>query len=93
MEFFDRRDAADALRAMDRYEIDGREMSVVFAKDRRKTPQEMRHTTRGGGRYDDRGGGGGYRDHNGDRGRDRGGYRDDRDDRRRRYTSRIFCKS
>lgn len=46
---------------MDRYELDGRELSIVLAKDRRKTPDEMR--PRGGGRR----GGGDYRR---DRGRD-----------------------
>lgn len=65
---------------MDRYELDGRELSIVLAKDRRKTPDEMR--PRGGGR---RGGGGGgdYR-----RDRDRG-----RDDRRGRSRSRSRNRS
>jgi DnaJ-domain-containing protein 1 len=35
-------DASEALRKMDRYELDGRELSIVLAKDRRKTPAEMR---------------------------------------------------
>ena len=51
--------------------MDGREMSIVFAKDRRKTSDEMRPRGGGGGRYDSRerdrgyrggGGGGGYGD-------------------------------
>jgi hypothetical protein len=59
--------------------MDGREIAVVFAKDRRKTAEEMR--PRGGGRDSSRDGGrrnGG--DRRGDRGGDRnGGRRDSRD--------------
>ena len=42
VEFYDKRDAMDAADHLDRYEVDGRELAVVFAKDRRKTPDEMR---------------------------------------------------
>ena len=68
MEFYNYRDASEAIDALDRYEMDGRELSIVFAKDRRKSAEEMRPLSRrgdsrerGGGRYD-RGGGGGGRD-------------------------------
>lgn len=59
VEFYDSRDAADALDHLDRYEMDGREIAVVFAKDRRKTADEMRPRGGGGGRdsRDRRGGG------------------------------------
>ena len=68
-----------ALNALDRYVIDGRELGIVFAKDKRKTPQEMRQieaprNSRGGSRDRDRGG----------RDRDRGGRRDFSRDRRDR---------
>jgi len=77
VEFYDRRDAADALDHLDRYEMDGREIAVVFAKDRRKTADEMK--PRGGGRDSrDRGRRGGDRE--------RGGRRDSRD----RFVQR-FC--
>jgi RNA recognition motif-containing protein len=69
VEFYDRRDAMDALDHLDRYEMDGRELAVVFAKDRRKTADEMRPRSNGG-RSDSR-----------DRGRggDRRGGRESRD--------------
>jgi RNA recognition motif-containing protein len=73
VEFYDHRDAADAMDHLDRYEMDGRELAVVFAKDRRKSAEEMR--PRGGnGRSDSRDRRGG-----GDRGGDRRGGRDSRD--------------
>jgi len=71
VEFYDGRDAADASHHLERYIVDGREISIVFAKDRRKTSDEMRTGTAGsrsgGGRGDsydrsagrDRGDGGG----------------------------------
>jgi RNA recognition motif-containing protein len=69
IEFIKEEDAAEAVRKMDRYELDGREIAIVLAKDRRKTPDEMRPRDRDrGGR--DRGYGGG-RDRS--RSRDRGG--------------------
>lgn len=55
------------MNAMDRYLFDGRELGIVFAKDKRKTSDEMRAVT--GGR--DR-----------DRDRDRDDRRDSRRDRR-----------
>ena len=56
VEFYDGRDAADASHHLERYIVDGREISIVFAKDRRKTSDEMRTGTAGsrsgGGRGD-----------------------------------------
>merc|ERR1740130_1447678 len=52
VEFIDERDALDAKEEMDRRQFDGREITVIFAQDRRKTPDEMRV------REDDDGGGG-----------------------------------
>lgn len=46
IEFFNRRDALEAMDRLDRYEVDGRELSIVLAKDRRKTPDEMKPRTR-----------------------------------------------
>lgn len=57
MEFFREDDASEAMRKLDRYEFDGREISIVLAKDRRKTPSEMKHhpsSRRGGRRSPDR---------------------------------------
>ena len=70
VEFYDKRDAADAVDRLDRYEVDGRELAVVFAKDRRKTPEEMRPRGGRANSRDRRGGGGGG---------DRRGGRDSRD--------------
>lgn len=42
IEFRDYRDAQEACDALDRYEIDGREIGVVFAQEKRKTSDEMR---------------------------------------------------
>jgi len=68
IEFYDRREASAAVDALERYEMDGRELNVVFAKDRRKSSDEMRRVDnrRGGGRDS--------RDR--DRGRDRSRSRD-----------------
>lgn len=33
---------SDALYALQGYKMDGRELTMVFAKDKRKTPEEMR---------------------------------------------------
>ncbi|CAM9223610.1 unnamed protein product, partial [Heterosigma akashiwo] len=41
VEFYDQRDAEDAVYDMDGYRLDGREIGVQFARERRKTPQEM----------------------------------------------------
>jgi transcription initiation factor TFIID subunit 15 len=60
-------------------EYEGRTLAVEIAKDRRKTPEEMRPRTRapaGGGR-DFRGGRGDRGDYRGGRGGGRGGFRDD----------------
>ena len=45
-------DARDAQEDMDGYRLDGRDLQVIFAQDRRKTGDEMRQRTagRGGGR-------------------------------------------
>lgn len=50
VEFFDKRDATAAMDNLERYELDGREISVVFAKDRRKSSDEMRPRGRGDSR-------------------------------------------
>jgi RNA recognition motif-containing protein len=42
IEFRDFRDAQEACDALDRYELDGREIGVVFAQEKRKTPDQMR---------------------------------------------------
>jgi FUS-interacting serine-arginine-rich protein 1 len=57
--------ALEAREEMDRFKIKGRELEVVFAQERRKTPGEMRGRsgptgpTGGGGGGNPRGGGGG----------------------------------
>eukprot|EP00638_Chattonella_subsalsa_P017633 CAMPEP_0117831034 /NCGR_PEP_ID=MMETSP0949-20121206/8858_1 /TAXON_ID=44440 /ORGANISM="Chattonella subsalsa, Strain CCMP2191" /LENGTH=126 /DNA_ID=CAMNT_0005672173 /DNA_START=32 /DNA_END=408 /DNA_ORIENTATION=- len=53
VEYVDPRDASDAREDMDGYQLDGRELAVIFAQDRRKRPEEMRTLTGpgfGGGR-------------------------------------------
>merc|ERR1711998_673830 len=74
VEYLDARDARDAMDEMDRRNVDGREVTIVFAEERRKNPDEMRAREGGGGK----GKGGGY-------GRDRG-YDDRRSPPRRRYS-------
>jgi RNA recognition motif-containing protein len=54
VEFYNAGDAREALERLDGYELDGRDIAVVFAKDKRKTPEEMRGTGRGRGRDRDR---------------------------------------
>ncbi|GAV63376.1 RRM_1 domain-containing protein [Cephalotus follicularis] len=44
-------DAAEAKERMNHAVIGGREIRIVFAEENRKTPQEMRTTTRVSGRY------------------------------------------
>uniref|UniRef100_J3LNZ9 RRM domain-containing protein n=1 Tax=Oryza brachyantha TaxID=4533 RepID=J3LNZ9_ORYBR len=46
-------DAAAAKQEMNHQVIGGREISIVFAEENRKTPQEMRMRTRTSGRYMD----------------------------------------
>lgn len=58
VKFYNSRDAADALDHLDRYEMDGREIAVVFARDRRKTAGEMKPRGCGGRDSRDRRGGG-----------------------------------
>lgn len=73
-----------ALHALDRYLLDGRELGVVFAKDKRKTPVEMRQIDRprSKDRGSDRNRGGYQRDRDNSRDRDRGRDRE-RDSRRK----------
>lgn len=78
VEFLDERDALDAQDKMDKQPIDGREVTIVFAQERRKTPDEMR------GREDGKGGGGGGG--GGYRGGGGGGYGRGRSPPRRRYS-------
>lgn len=52
VEFHDERDADEAMYRLQGYEIDGRRISIVVAKDRRKSADEMR--PRGGGRRNSR---------------------------------------
>lgn len=47
-------DAALAKQEMNHQVIGGREISIVYAEENRKTPQEMRMRTRPSGRYMDR---------------------------------------
>lgn len=42
VEYFDEKDAQDAVREFDRYILDGNELSVIIAQDRRKSPHTMR---------------------------------------------------
>jgi FUS-interacting serine-arginine-rich protein 1 len=99
VEYSNLREAVEAREEMDRFIMKGRELEVVFAQERRKTPDEMRSRVvnlqnhpdessgGGGGGRRDRGGGGGS---GGDRDRERdrddgyGGEDRDRDDDRRR---------
>ena len=62
--------AREARDEMDRFVIRGREIEVVFAQERRKTPNEMRGRVMGGPGDSGPGGGGGRRDRGGG---DRGG--------------------
>ena len=81
IEYADPEMAREARDEMDRFPIKGRELEVVFAQERRKTPGEMRvrggapgERERGGAPSSGRGrGGGGDRGRGGDRDRGRGG--------------------
>ncbi|KAL5712748.1 hypothetical protein ACHQM5_014888 [Ranunculus cassubicifolius] len=60
VKFLNPEDAAEAKERMNHQLIGGREIKIVFAEENRKTPQEMRWTTRvrdrgGGSRYSPRG--------------------------------------
>uniref|UniRef100_A0A1J3FJQ8 Serine/arginine-rich SC35-like splicing factor SCL28 n=1 Tax=Noccaea caerulescens TaxID=107243 RepID=A0A1J3FJQ8_NOCCA len=46
-------DAAEAMKRMNHKVIGGREITIVFAEENRKTPQEMRTTNHTSGRYGD----------------------------------------
>jgi len=63
--------AREARNEMDRFVIKGRELEVVFAQERRKTPNEMRGRVVDGGK--DGGRRSGERERSRDRERDRGG--------------------
>ncbi len=106
IEFFHYEDAMRALERMDRFPLDGRELSVEVAKDRRKTPDEMRPRGRpnrdygrGNGRDYGRGGyergpGGGYGDRDyPPRDYGRGGYDYDRPPARPEYGRRSRSRS
>eukprot|EP01018_Ginkgo_biloba_P039705 Gb_32646 [translate_table: standard] len=54
-------DAAEAKYHMNHQVIGGREITIVFAEENRKNPQEMRASARSGGRSGNRFGGGGFR--------------------------------
>uniref|UniRef100_A0A336MJC7 Serine/arginine-rich splicing factor 2 n=1 Tax=Culicoides sonorensis TaxID=179676 RepID=A0A336MJC7_CULSO len=62
--FYDKRDAEDALEAMDGRMLDGRELRVQMARYGRPTSPQRRG---GGSRYDRRGGSGRYRSRSRDR--------------------------
>ncbi|CDJ58565.1 RNA binding motif-containing protein, putative [Eimeria maxima] len=81
VEYFDEKDAQNAVREFDRFLLDGNEISVIIAQDRRKSPHTMRRilAERQNGRYQ-RGspreghGGGRYEGRAGRYERDQGGY-------------------
>jgi RNA recognition motif-containing protein len=52
--------AREARAEMDRFVIRGRQLEVVFAQERRKTPNEMRMRSTGGGRISGVGGRGDF---------------------------------
>mmetsp|Transcript_19346 Transcript_19346/g.27810 ORF Transcript_19346/g.27810 Transcript_19346/m.27810 type:complete len:178 (+) Transcript_19346:50-583(+) len=94
VEFHDGRDARDALENLDGRQLDGRDIKIVFAKENRKTPEEMRRHAppprrgdsrdrRGRDRYDDR-------DRRRSRSRDRGSRRDRSRSRSRDYDRRRY---
>jgi len=70
VEYEESRDAEEALRALDRYRLLGRELEVEFARGDRKTPSEMRAREKEA-RYGARGGGGDFNRRNRSRSRDR----------------------
>jgi len=99
VEFYNPDDAEEARIKLDKTDVHGREIQVMFAQNRRKRPEEMSTMDRnrgggggGGGRY----GGGGDR-YGGGGGRDRDRYddrrRDDRDYDRGRGRSRSRSRS
>lgn len=68
VEFHDKNDAEEAIREMNGKEFNGRELGIIVAQQRRKTPDQMRDLSRGSGgssrgrrdynsRYNDRRGG------------------------------------
>ncbi|EAN31745.1 RNA recognition motif family protein [Theileria parva strain Muguga] len=79
VEFYDKADALDAVRAMDNTELDGSVITCCIAQDRRKSPSSMRRFQRNRSRRDYRSRSRSYR------GRSRSPARF-RDDRRRGYS-------
>merc|ERR1712106_1264538 len=67
--FFDKRDAADAVKAMDGYDLDGRDLRVDYARHERPNTMSRGRDDRGGGRG---GGRGRSRSRSRSRGRGRG---------------------
>jgi len=59
VEYEESRDAEEALHALDRYRLLGRELEVEFARGDRKTPSEMRAREKESRHSGGRGGGGG----------------------------------
>ncbi|CAF0958727.1 unnamed protein product [Adineta steineri] len=59
VEYEESRDAEEALHALDRYRLLGRELEVEFARGDRKTPSEMRSREKEARHSGSRGGGGG----------------------------------
>jgi len=70
VEYEESRDAEEALHALDRYRLFGRELEVEFARGDRKTPSEMRAREKEA-RYGGRGGGGDSNRRDRSRSRDR----------------------
>lgn len=48
VEFFEKRDSEDAIKGMNEKTLDGKELSIVVARQRRKTPDQMRNIYGGG---------------------------------------------
>eukprot|EP00922_Rhytidocystis_sp_ex-Travisia-forbesii_P013301 GHVS01019907.1.p2 GENE.GHVS01019907.1~~GHVS01019907.1.p2 ORF type:complete len:156 (+),score=15.51 GHVS01019907.1:224-691(+) len=93
VQFFDERDANEAMRKLDRSKIDGNEITVIVAQDRRKSPDTMRRMTVDQGPRRGNGSGGGHRrDHSRGRNSPNRDGRSDRD-RSRRERSRSVSRS
>jgi len=88
--FYDKRDAEDALEAMDGRMLDGRELRVQMARYGRPTSPRQNYGGRRGGYGGRRGGGGGRRDY---RDRSRSPRRRSRSPRRRSYSRSRSAES
>jgi len=99
IEFHDIREAREVKHEMDHADLDGRQIAVLFAQERRKTPDQMKRMEggpqRGGRRSRSRGRDGrdGREGREGRDGRDSRNGRDSRDNRRRRSRTRSKSKS